>query len=292
MGVTAIIISICLALFLTGSSCSREEETSVPAQKNRVVKPIKITPMEKSLPEKTDISTTDQVVKPLEVKPRVEQKEVEEIKLVAAEERVLERPAATEKKALKKPAPVEKKALKRPETDTREKEPPALNKAGYYVVQKGDSLSRIAARKDVYGDPLNWPILYRLNRDKFDKREAGVDFPDKNLSGGIKLKIITPEEAVANLKKRLRSSWVVNVMSATDKEEINSASIRLIKSGYQVYITRARVRGKDWIRLRVGFFKNKAEADRVGKKIMGILDRVDSWSSKIAEKELKVFGGY
>ncbi len=281
MGITAIIISICLALFLTGSSCSKEEETSVPAQKNRVVKPIKAKPMEKSLPKKTDISITDQEVTPQEVKPQVEQKEVEEIKLAAVEE-----------KALKRPAPVEKKALKRPETDTKGKEPPALNKAGYYVVQKGDSLSRIAARKDVYGDPLNWPILYRLNRDKFDKRAAGVDFPDKNLSGGIKLKIITPEEAVVNLKKRLKSSWVVNVMSATDYEEINSTTIKLIKNGYRVYITRARVKGKDWIRLRVGFFKNKAEADRVGKKIMGILDRVDSWSSKIKEKELKGFGGY
>ncbi|MDP6180052.1 MAG: LysM domain-containing protein [Desulfatiglandales bacterium] len=102
------------------------------------------------------------------MEPRVEQRKVDEVKLVA-----------TKEKALQKPAPVEKKVLKRPETDTKGKGPPALNKAGYYVVQKGDSFPKIAARKDVYGDPLNWPILYRLNRDKFDKRATGVYFPKK-----------------------------------------------------------------------------------------------------------------
>lgn len=39
------------------------------------------------------------------------------------------------------------------------------NKANY-VVRKGDSLWKIAARPNVLGDPFRWPLLFRANRDQ------------------------------------------------------------------------------------------------------------------------------
>lgn len=42
-----------------------------------------------------------------------------------------------------------------------------------YTVQEGDSLWGIAARNDVYGDPLLWLLLYQGNRDQIkDPRQV------------------------------------------------------------------------------------------------------------------------
>ena len=109
---------------------------------------------------------------------------------------------------------------------------------------------------------------------------------------GTVLKIITPDEIKVNLKKRIQNSWVVNVLSTTTERDIWPNAIDLIENGYPVYITQIKMKGKDWIRLRVGFFKDKKEADREGKKIMAILNLTDSWSTKIRENEFNEYGGY
>jgi hypothetical protein len=81
-------------------------------------------------------------------------------------------------------------------------------------------------------------------------------------------------------------------VSATTNTKIIPPAIRLINNGYPAYITRAKVKGKDWIRLRVGFFKSRTEADTEGKKIMAMLKIADSWVTKAGKKELEEFGGY
>lgn len=35
-----------------------------------------------------------------------------------------------------------------------------------YTVASGDTLWSVAARPDIYGDPLLWPLLYQANRDQ------------------------------------------------------------------------------------------------------------------------------
>ena len=259
MKFSAIIISICLTLFLWFGGCSREEPPPPPDKKYKVVMPIK-----RPVPQKADTS------------------------LPSKQEKAKEEPEET---AEVKTAAVEEKAIKPPETEIMEKETVVEEVTGYYIIKKGDSLSSIAGRDDIYGDPLKWPILYRLNIDKLDTLEAGEDFLGRELPEGVMLKIITPDEAKENLERRLHNVWVVNVLSATTNEKIIPVAIRLIKNGYPVYITRATVKGKDWMRLRVGFFKNKTEADIEGKKMMSLLNLGNSWVTKIG-KELEEFGGY
>jgi hypothetical protein len=260
MKISATIISICLTIFLLCGGCSIEEPPPPPVKKIKVVKPIK-----RPAPENAKATLTDK-----EEKPKAEAKEVEEVKTAAVEE----------------------KALKTPEADDREKETEKEEVTGYYIVKKGESLSGIAARKDVYGGSLKWPILYRANMDKLGKLQLGEDFADSELPEGVRLKIISPDEVKENLKRRIHNVWVVNVLSATTNREIISTTIRLIKNGYPVYITRAKVKGKDWMRLRVGFFKNKTKARTESKKIMTMLNLTDSWVTKVEKKELEEFGGY
>lgn len=38
--------------------------------------------------------------------------------------------------------------------------------SGHYIVKKGDNLWTIASRSRIFGDPFEWPLLYRENRDQ------------------------------------------------------------------------------------------------------------------------------
>lgn len=259
MKFSAIIISICLTLSLWFGGCSREEPPPSPDKNYQVVMPINM-----PVPQNADT--------PIPSKQ-------EQAKEKSEETTELETDAGDEK------------TLKLPQTETKEKEEALEIMPGYYIIKKGDSLSSIAGRGDVYGDPLKWPILYRPNIDKLDTLAVGEDFLGRELPEGLMLKIITPNEARENLEKRLHKVWVVNVLSATTNEEIIPVAIRLIKNGYPVYITRAKVNGKCWMRLRVGFFKNKTEADTEGKKMISFLNIGNVWVTKIG-KEFEEFGGY
>lgn len=163
---------------------------------------------------------------------------------------------------------------------------------GYYAVRKGDSLSSIAAREDVCGDSLKWLILLRLNMNELGNQPLGVDLPHRELPSGLKLKIPSPEEMKLNRKRRSGKAWTVNIKSTAAQEKIVPAAITLTKEGYPVYLSRVNVKGKDWVRLRVGFFEKRAEADAVGKEIQKILNIGDTWSSKAGKNELEEFGGF
>lgn len=192
-------------------------------------------------------------------------------------------------------------------TDARESHPKALPRApsglsagapgpeeskGLYLVNKGDTLAGISERKEVYGDRLKWPILYRLNAEPLESLPAADNLPDLPLADGMKLRTITAEEKSTNLEKRSGNVWVVNVLSAKTNAEAIPAVISLIRNGYPVYLVNARVNEKEWIRVRVGFFKTKEEAEAEGKKIKEILSSQDSWVTKLARTEFMEFAGF
>ncbi|MGD2125415.1 MAG: SPOR domain-containing protein [Desulfobacteraceae bacterium] len=189
-------------------------------------------------------------------------------------------------------AAVERKGQSEPKAEDTKEATELEKQAGHYSVKKGESLSSIAARKDVYRDPLKWPILFRLNWDKLRKLMPGEDLPDKALPEGMKLEIITPGEVKENAKKSAAKPYVVNVLSSTKKKEIVPLTVTLIKKGYPAYITRGTVKGKEWMRLRVGFFKKKREADALGKEIQKALNLGDSWTTKAKVEEIEEFGGF
>jgi len=166
---------------------------------------------------------------------------------------------------------------------------------GYYLVHKGDSLFEIAGRKGVYGNPLKWPTLFRLNMDKFVSIEISDDFEHKTLPEGLKLKFVTPQQARKNLSNQTDRLWVVSVLSTQDPRKVVSPAIVLMKLGYRVYITKAMVKGKEWIRLRVGFYKDKAGAISAMESIASVStipEAADAWVTRIGQSEFEEFGGY
>ena len=151
----------------------------------------------------------------------------------------------------------------------------------------------------MYGDPIKWPSLFRHNRDKLGQMDETEDFEHQELPEGLELKFLTHGQASENLKKLGQKLWVVNVISEKTSKKIVPPAITLIKKGYHAYIVKATVRGEEWIRLRVGFFKNRSKAASEEKKIMeilknekGWLNNEKTWAVKIGKGELKEFGGY
>jgi len=270
MKVPGIRISIVL-LFALGA-CSGEEQQPPQTPPPKVVQPIK--------PSVADIEKPTTTL-------------AEEKKPQADEKAPVEKPAASPEKPGTVPAPgAEEKKIASEQPTVKQAKKKEKGEPDTYLVKKGDSLSSIAARADGLKDPLKWPILLRLNRDKLGEWASGEDVPEMELPQGTKLKVMTARQARASLKKETGALWVVNVMSAATSAEIVPPAVTLVKQGYPVYIVRANVNGKEYLRLRVGFFKKKNEADELGKKIKEQLNFQDSWSTKADKEEYEEVAGF
>ena len=271
MKVSASIICISLTLFLLCVSCSKEEPPPPPAQKIQVRRPIIMPP-----PEKAHIAVTGG-----EEKAESEQSEGGEQNAKTEESQGGEVGTAA----------IEEGTLEAPKADAGEEgEPEDLN--GRYVVKRGESLASIAAREDVYGDPLKWPVLYRLNMDKLGELESSERLPQMEVPEGLRLRILSPDEIKENLTRIGQNVWIASVLSGTTDREIIPAAITLMRNGYSVYITRAKVGEKEWMRLRAGFFKDRTDAEKEGKEIRSLLNVHDSWITNVGKQELEEFGGY
>jgi len=166
------------------------------------------------------------------------------------------------------------------------------SKGGYYTVQQGDNLFKIAGLGNVYNNPLKWPSLYRLNMNELSRLKEAEDFPYQTLPEGIELRFVTPDTALETIRKFGQKVWAVNVVSTQTSQKIILPAISLIKHGYTVYISTTTIKGEEWIRLRIGFFKDYSEAAEVRKKIVSLLDIPDVWITQIENRELEEYGGY
>jgi hypothetical protein len=161
-----------------------------------------------------------------------------------------------------------------------------------YIVQESDTLSVIAGRPDVYGDPLKWPSLFRLNMEKLAGIARAVGFENAVLPQDMELKFVNPFDRQENLRKNKKLKWIVNVISEKDTNKITPLALRLMMNGYCVYITRVTVKGSDWMRLRVGFFKNQQMARASLDKIRSLTGVNEAWISRASKSEALEFAGY
>ena len=256
---TATIITICLTLPLFYVGCSKEEHSQSPGENYKVM------PIKRPAPEKAENSLSGD-----KEKSKEESNETKEVR------------TATTNESAGEPSEIE----------PAEKETKVQEVTGCYIVKQGESLSSIAARDEVYGDPLKWPLLYRYNIGKIGELQLVEEFLDRELPDGVELRIISTDEARERLGPKANYTWVVNVFSSTTQKALIPSAIRLMRDGYLVYLTSAVVGGRKWMRLRVGFFKTKLEADLERKKINSLLNIRNSWVTEVDQEEHAEFGGY
>ena len=82
-----------------------------------------------------------------------------------------------------------------------------------YTVVSGDNLWSISGRSSVYGNPYQWPLIYKANSDKIT--DADLIFPGQNLA--IDANPSSADAASAVQHAKTRGSWSIGVTEATDK---------------------------------------------------------------------------
>jgi nucleoid-associated protein YgaU len=81
-----------------------------------------------------------------------------------------------------------------------------------YTVMSGDSLWKISGKSDVYGDPYQWPLIYKANASQI--RDADLIYP------GQEFEIVrNPSEAdvaAAVNHAKSRGAWSIGVVEDSD----------------------------------------------------------------------------
>jgi tetratricopeptide (TPR) repeat protein len=163
----------------------------------------------------------------------------------------------------------------------------------FYTVGKDDSFLDIAGRKDVYGDALKWPSLFRLNMRALGNLKVTESLPMERLPEGLRLKYVSRGQASANLAAMVDQAWVVDVASAKAMKDLVPFTILLIRKGYHAYLAKSELAGEQWIRLRVGFYKGILEALTASEKVKAFLNLSETpMPVKIGREEMERFAGY
>ena len=166
-------------------------------------------------------------------------------------------------------------------------------KEAFCRVRKNESLLDIAGRQDVYGDALKWPSLFRLNMNAMEKMKATEGCPAVKLPEGLRLKYVSRDGAAENLAAMGDKLWVVDVASAKAMNGVVPSAIFLMRKGYHAYLTKSQLAGEEWVRLRVGFYKDILEALKVSEEVKALLKMSDTpMPIKIERRELERFAGY
>lgn len=82
-----------------------------------------------------------------------------------------------------------------------------------YEVNKGDHLWGIAGKASVYGNPYNWPLIYKANSDKI--KDADLIHPGQVFD--IKMDPSDAESAAAVNHAKTRGSWSIGTTEESDK---------------------------------------------------------------------------
>lgn len=86
-------------------------------------------------------------------------------------------------------------------------------KQNTYTVQRGDSLWGISAKSEIYGNPYQWPLIYKANRDKIN--DADLIYPGQNFT--IQRDFAAGEVDAAVRHARTRGAWSLGVVEESDR---------------------------------------------------------------------------
>jgi hypothetical protein len=82
--------------------------------------------------------------------------------------------------------------------------------------------------------------------------------------------------------------WIVQVAAVRTQKEAMAFKEKLMASGFPAYSGSAMVKKEEWIRVRVGFFKNKDEAQKAGEEIRErCYFKGPYWITRVSQKEME-----
>jgi nucleoid-associated protein YgaU len=81
-----------------------------------------------------------------------------------------------------------------------------------YTVVRGDSLWGISARSDIYGNPYQWPLIYKTNRNQI--KDADLIYPGQQFD--IERNASAMEIDAAINHARTRGAWSLGVVEDSD----------------------------------------------------------------------------
>ena len=88
-----------------------------------------------------------------------------------------------------------------------------------YVVQAGDHLWGISSQPKVYGDPYQWPLLFKRNRA--DITDADLIYPGQMIQIEREMSDAQIQEAIDHA--RSRGAWVLGVVEGSDLRYLQAA---------------------------------------------------------------------
>jgi len=81
-----------------------------------------------------------------------------------------------------------------------------------YTVVRGDSLWGISAMSDIYGNPYQWPLIYKANRDKI--KDADLIYPGQQFDIDRSASAAAIDAAIQHA--RTRGAWSLGVVEDSD----------------------------------------------------------------------------
>jgi nucleoid-associated protein YgaU len=89
----------------------------------------------------------------------------------------------------------------------------AASQTSEYTVVSGDNLWDISAKDEIYGNPYQWPVIYKANSDQI--KDADLIFPGQVFS------VPTPssaEAAAAIEHAKTRGAWTIGEVEQSDRD--------------------------------------------------------------------------
>lgn len=88
-----------------------------------------------------------------------------------------------------------------------------------YTVVRGDHLWGISGRLNIYGDPYQWPLIYRANRDRIE--DADLIHPGQVLT--IRRGASSADVQAAVRHARTRGAWKIGVVEESDRAYLDGS---------------------------------------------------------------------
>ena len=81
--------------------------------------------------------------------------------------------------------------------------------------------------------------------------------------------------------------WAINALSTQDRDKLRRTMDALVQIPHTVYAYKANIKGQEWYRIRIGFFKTRQEAERVGSELAREHKLPTPWILRPKSEEIK-----